>query len=246
MAQGEGASGAGAVPFSLAAGRLRRAARLLVRRVLLPQALITRAFHRLYYYSAFRGGTWHQTRWLGVQLWKCPLDLWVYQEILFDRRPDVVIETGTAAGGSALFLASLFDLLGQGRVISIDIAEQPARPEHPRITYLNRSSTDPETLEQIRGEIGPEERVMVVLDSDHRKEHVLEELRAYSELVTPGQYLIVEDTNLHGSPVLPEHAPGPMEAVGAFLAENSAFQSDRTQEKFLLTFNPRGYLLRAS
>jgi cephalosporin hydroxylase len=246
MARGEAASAPDAVPFSLAPGRLRRTARLLLRQLLLPRALIAPAFHRLYYYSAFKGGTWHQTRWLGVQLWKCPLDLWIYQEILFDRRPDVLVESGTWAGGSALFFASLFDMLGRGRVVTIDVEEQPGRPAHPRITYLNRSSTDPATVEEIRSGLSSDERVMVVLDSDHRKEHVLEELRLYSKLVTPGQYLVVEDTNLHGNPVLPEHAPGPMEAVEAFVAENPTFHSDRTQEKFLLTFNPRGYLLRTS
>lgn len=226
--------------------RLRRGVRTIARRLLLPPAPISRAFHRLYYYRGLRGGTWHQTHWLGAQLWKCPLDLWIYQEILFDRRPSVIVESGTWAGGSALYFASLCDLLDHGRVITIDVEEQPARPTHPRITYLHQSSTDPATLDQLRRLVGPGERVMVVLDSDHRKEHVLDELRLYSELVTPGQYLIVEDTNLNGNPVLPEHGLGPMEAVEAFLSENSDFRRDSAQEKFLLTFNPGGYLLRAA
>jgi cephalosporin hydroxylase len=232
--------------FELSRGRLRRAGRSLMRRLLLRPSLLTRAFHRVYYYSALTGGTWHETRWLGTQLWKCPLDLWIYQEILFDRRPDVVIESGTWAGGSAVFLASLCDLLDHGRVLSIDVQEQEGRPTHPRITYLHGSSTDPTTLEEVRRLVGPDESVMAILDSDHRKEHVLTELHAYSELVTPGQYLIVEDTNLNGNPVLPEFGPGPMEAVEAFLSKNSAFRADRKREKFLLTFNPCGYLLRAA
>ena len=231
--------------FSLSPARYRRAARALSRR-LLPLRLIVPAFHRAYYYGAFRGGTWHQTHWLGVKLWKCPLDLWIYQEILYERRPDVIVETGTWAGGSALFFASIFDLLGNGRVVSIDVEEQPGRPEHRRVTYVNRFSTSSETLDDLRATIGADERVMVVLDSDHSKDHVLEELRLYSSLVTAGQYLIVEDTNLNGHPVLPEHGAGPMEAVEAFLAEASDFRRDPSKDKFLLTFNPCGYLLRAA
>ena len=88
-------------------------------------------FHALFYHSD------HQTRaantWLGVPIVKCPLDLWIYQEIMCAVRPDVVVETGTYRGGSALFFASLFDLLGAGRVYTIDVAADPARPPHPRI-----------------------------------------------------------------------------------------------------------------
>jgi acyl dehydratase len=126
------------------------------------------------------------------------------------------------------------------------VEEQPGRPEHRRVTYVNRSSTSSETLDDLRATIGADERVMVVLDSDHSKDHVLEELRLYSSLVTAGQYLIVEDTNLNGHPVLPEHGAGPMEAVEAFLAEASDFRRDPSKDKFLLTFNPCGYLLRAA
>ena len=87
---------------------------------------------------------------------------------------------------------------------------------------------------------------MVILDSDHSRDHVLAELRAYAPMVTTAQYLIVEDTNVNGNPVLPEFGPGPMEALDAFLAENDDFEPDDEREKFLLTFNPRGYLRRVS
>jgi cephalosporin hydroxylase len=87
--------------------------------------------------------------------------------------------------------------------------------------------------------------VIVLLDSDHTKDHVLAELNAYSPLVTPGSYLIVEDTNLNGHPVDPDYGPGPMEALDAFLTTHSEFAHDTTQDKFLLSFNPKGYLKRA-
>jgi cephalosporin hydroxylase len=205
---------------------------------------VTAAFHRLYHARGDR--TYNNTYWLGVPVQKCPLDLWVFQEILFETRPDVLVETGTYKGGSAYFFASMFDLMGRGRVITIDIQDQPDKPRHPRIEYLLGSSTSPETVRQVRERIRPGERVMVVLDSDHKMAHVLEELRLYSGLVTPGNYLVVEDTHFNGHPILPRYGPGPMEAVEEFLRTAGGFEADREREKFGLTFNPRGYLRRSS
>lgn len=203
---------------------------------------VTDAFHRLYHANGAR--TYNNTYWFGVPVQKCPLDLWVFQEILFETRPDVVVEMGTYKGGSALFFASMFDLLGRGRVITVDIEDQPGKPPHPRIEYLLGSSTSPEIARQVRERLRPGERVMVVLDSDHSRDHVLEELRLYSDLVTPGNYLIVEDTHFNGHPILPRHGPGPMEAVREFLRRTELFEVDREREKFGLTFNPSGYLKR--
>lgn len=205
---------------------------------------ITSQFHRLYYQAPDPVRAWHDTYWLGTRVLKCPLDLWNYQEIVHAQRPDLVVECGTAAGGSALFFASLFDLIGHGRVLSIDIGANPERPAHPRISYLLGSSTDPAVIEQARAAASACERVMVVLDSDHRRDHVLGELRAYGPLVTPGSFLIVEDTNLNGHPVAPGFGPGPMEAVRAFLAEQDDFVRDARDRKFFMTFNPEGFLRR--
>lgn len=200
---------------------------------------VVRAFHRMYYDS----NVYRRTYWRGVETQKCPLDLWIYQEILHERRPDVIVETGTFSGGSALYLASLFDLLGRGRVITVDIAPQPNRPAHSRITYIEGlSSTSPEAVTKVNAMIKGGEEVMVILDSDHSRDHVLGELRIYGKMVTPGQYLIVEDTNINGHPALREFGPGPMEALDLYLKEDDAFEIDSTREKFYMTFNPRGYL----
>lgn len=206
---------------------------------------VSDVFHTLYYAAAARGGTWLDTRWLGVPVLKCPLDLWVYQEILFEVRPDLIVETGTAAGGSALYLASLCDVLGAGRIVTIDIEPNADRPQHPRITQIVASSTDLKVAETVAAEAGKVERVLVILDSNHEKEHVLEEMELYSPLVTRGSYLIVEDTNVNGHPILPGFGPGPMEAVAAFLPQHPEFAPDRAREKFLMSFNPSGYLRRA-
>src|SRR5207237_5612429 len=97
---------------------------------------VVRAFHRLYYDGAEgKGRPFEDTQWMGVPCLKCPLDLWAYQEIVFETKPDLIIETGSYKGGSALFLAHLFDLMGNGHVVSIDI-EHRERPQHPRITYF--------------------------------------------------------------------------------------------------------------
>jgi cephalosporin hydroxylase len=201
-------------------------------------------FHRLFYDSGWF--TWSDTKWLGVPTQKCPLDLWVYQEILEELRPAVIVESGTAFGGSALFLASMCDLLGGGEVITIDVDPCPDRPVHDRITYVTGSSTAPDTVEQVAALIGAREPVLVILDSDHTKNHVLGELRLYRRFVSPGSYLVVEDTNVNGHPVVDDFGPGPTEAVDAFLAEDSAFFVDKTREKYFLTFNPNGYLCRRS
>lgn len=203
-------------------------------------ARITDRFHKLYYYNEKR--TWSNTFWQGTPVLKCPLDLWIYQELIYEIKPDLIIECGTNSGGSALFLASMCDLVDNGKIVSIDIEVLPGRPEHSRITYLTGSSTSQEIVNKVKEFAGNEGRILVILDSDHSKEHVLNELTIYSKLVTKNSYLIVEDSNINGHPVAREFGPGPMEAIQEFLSENKEFVVDETREKFYLTYNPRGYL----
>jgi cephalosporin hydroxylase len=201
-------------------------------------------FHTLYYDR--REQTWGNTFWLGHHVLKCPLDLWSYQEILHEVRPALIIETGTYLGGSAFFLASICDLLGSGEVVTIDSERQANLPRHPRVTYLNGSSTSRGILREVRQRVAGRTPVLVILDSGHGRDHVLAELEVYAPLVTPGSYLIVEDTNLNGHPVEGQHGPGPAEAVSEFLSRNPAFARDESREKLMLTFNPGGYLRKVS
>lgn len=207
---------------------------------------VIESFHRLYYNAHLFGRAWVNTSWLGIPALKCPLDLWVYQEIIYELKPDVIIESGTAGGGSAFFLATICDLVGHGKIITIDIEDKEGRPEHERITYLLGSSTSEAIVEKVRSLIREDEEIMVILDSDHSKGHVLNELRMYSFFVTKGNYLIVEDSNLNGYPVVPDFGPGPMEAIEDFLQENKDFVVDGDKEHHYLTFNPRGYLRKVA
>jgi cephalosporin hydroxylase len=212
----------------------RRSARAAVRG-------IVDTFTWLYYRRVH--STWGNTRWLGTKVEKLPSDLWIYQEMLTELRPDLIIETGTMYGGSALYLASICDLLGHGQVVTIDIEDRSPYPAHPRVEYIQSSSTDPDLVARLR--LRAERRTtLVILDSDHSRDHVLAELHAYAPLVSPGGYLIVEDTVVNGHPVLRSFGPGPMEAVNIFLSESRLFKADSSREKFLMTWNRKGFLRR--
>lgn len=181
--------------------------------------------------------------WLGVPVLKCPFDLWVYQEIIFEVQPDLIIECGTYLGGCSLFMASVLDLINKGRVVTVDIVDRPI-PNHPRITKVVGDSISERTFALVENYWKPGMVTIVVLNSDHHKDHVLRELEIYSRYVSKGSYLIVEDTSV-GHTVRPDFGPGPMEAVEEFLERpDVGFEIDRNREKFLLTFNPRGYLRR--
>lgn len=199
-------------------------------------------FQKLYYEQ--RDHTWNTTRWLGVHLKKCPMDLWTYQELIYDLKPDLIVETGTFRGGSAFFFATILDMVGHGEIMTIDIKERPRRPIHPRITYLTGSSTADDILAQVQDRSRGKQTIMIVLDADHAEHHVSRELELYSPFVSPGSYLVIEDTNVNGHPAFPDHGPGPMEAVQRFLATTDEFEVDLTRERHLISFNPNGWLKR--
>lgn len=237
---------AGAHPAGLA--RVARGA--AERRVLTHprvEAALRRQAQRLYYYAAEVDSTrtWRNTHWLGTPLLKCPLDLWVYQELIAAHRPDLIVETGTNRGGSALYMAALCDLVGKGEIVTIDIAALEPEPlAHERITYITASSTATATLDAVRRRAAGLEMVWVILDSDHSAGHVRAELELYADVVTPSGYLIVEDTNVNGHPAAPEHGPGPTEAVRDWLASDPPFDPDPSCERFLVTLNPGGFFRR--
>lgn len=196
-------------------------------------------FHKFYFYSRVIG----ETKWMGIRVLKIPFDLWVYQEIIYEKKPDIIIETGTGAGGSTLFLANICEIIGKGKIISVDVTRQNV-PHHKRITYLLGSSISPEIITKIKLSIKKGDKVMAIMDSDHSKDYVVKELRIYSNLVTKGQYMIMEDTNVNGHPVFSDHGPGPMEGVVEFLKKEKRFKADISREKFYISQNPNGYLLK--
>lgn len=207
--------------------------------------LVVNEFHRLYYASAET--TWQTTKWMGVDVWKLPLDLWVIQEILFETKPDLLIETGVYRGGSTLYFADLFERMGKGRVIAIDIDLSNADKQlfdHSRVEVIEGSSTDPAIVAKLR-EAADGKRVMVDLDSDHSAQHVERELELLAPLVSGGCYLVVEDTNINGHPVKSwPFGDGPMEALERWLPHHPEFVRDEYRERLMVTFNPRGYLKR--
>lgn len=194
--------------------------------------------------------------WMGRPVIQLPEDLLMIQEVIYRVRPDVIIETGVAHGGSAVFYASLFEIFSHGRVISIDIEirshNRKALEEHPlkkRITLIEGSSTAPETLEAVRALVAPNEKVMVILDSNHTKEHVLRELELYGRLVGPGGYIIAADGNMDDLSDVPGGKPGwvtdnPKVAVHEFLAAHPEFEIDPEPTRLGITYWPDGYLRR--
>jgi cephalosporin hydroxylase len=187
-----------------------------------------------------------ETSYFGVKALKSPLDFWIYQEIISEAKPDVIVEIGNKYGGGTLALAHLCDLLGKGRVIGLDITHdlisEPVK-KHPRITLIEGDAC--ENFQRVAALIGVKDRALVIEDSSHTYDNTLNVLRTFSVFTKPGDYFIVEDGICHhGLDVGPD--PGPYEAIEAFLAENPEFVADRGKEGFLITWNPKGYLKRVA
>jgi cephalosporin hydroxylase len=188
-----------------------------------------------------------EVRWLGQPILQNTLDLWTIQETIADLRPSLVVETGTNRGGSSLFYANLFDLLGtDGRIVTIDIAKQHDL-HHPRVTYLIGDSTSPAIADQVRGMAGRAGgAIFVILDSDHSAAHVARELECYAPLVTPDSYMLVQDGSVDTMSYFAGSRPGPVPAIHAFLGRHPEFSIDRAKcDRFLITHHPDGWLRRA-
>tara|TARA_Y100001949_G_C15931542_1_gene305880 strand:+ start:189 stop:992 length:804 start_codon:yes stop_codon:yes gene_type:complete len=202
-------------------------------------------FHVLY--ESKHKQTYDNTYWMGIRSMKCPLDLWIYQEILIKTKPDIIIETGTNEGGTTLFLANICDIMDNGEIITIDISSPNEKPKHKRIHYIQGDATSKKTITKIQQLVdkldnNSDTKIMVILDDEHSENHVFQEMEIYGKFVTPGNYLIVEDTSMGGHPVWSELKGGPMESVERYMKIYNDFEIDSAQEKFLLTFNPKGYL----
>lgn len=199
----------------------------------------------------------HQTTWLGEPLLNLPQDMFAVQDIIWRTRPEFIIEVGVAWGGGMLFEATLLEILGGQKVIGIDIFIPPdlrqRLAEHgklsERLVLIEGDSTAPDTLSQVKKLLGGSRKVLVILDSNHTHEHVLNELRSYAPLVEKGQYLICGDTIVEYMPpqlhVSRPWGPGnnPATAVKEFLAESGRFVVDkRIDQRLLLSCHPGGYL----
>lgn len=201
--------------------------------------------------------------WMGRPVIQLPDDMVRIQEAIFATRPDVIVETGVAHGGSLIYYASLFEAMGQGRVIGVDIeirkhnrAAIEAHRMMPRITLIEGDSTAGPTVDQVRALIRPGERVMVILDSNHSKAHVAGELGAYAGLVTPGCHLLVQDGVMELVAGMPRTDAdwdwnNPRSAIAEFLAAHPEFKSakaarlfDESSEVPDCSHHPDGWLLR--
>lgn len=181
-------------------------------------------------------------KWLGRPALKTPFDSWVYQEIIYDTKPNIIIEIGNFAGGSTLYLANIFDSLGYGKVIGVDIDHNKVSDlNHKRIKWITGDATNSETLDKVRNEINVNDRVMIIEDSSHKYESTLSILEHYSSLVTVGCYFIIED-GICKENYIDGPKPGPFEATHKFLSTHPEFQIDKKMEKFFFTYNPDGFL----
>ncbi len=233
---------------------------------------ITRKFvHHWIDYTTKNWAVLFGSRFLGLPLMQNPADMWITQEIIAEIRPDFIIETGTLCGGSALYYATILKQVNnKGKVITVDIDTKPRIDainnlikENDRlyntvkeisdnyIEFITSNSVDPALIERLK-EQTKNKKVLVTLDSCHGYEHVLNEITLYSQLVSPGSYLIVQDTYIDDNEEwLETHTAdcpgkkikgGPLKAVKEFLEKNHDFKVDKSKERLLFTSYPSGYL----
>lgn len=207
-----------------------------------------------------RYGYAYMWTWLGLPIIQLPADVMATQEVIWATRPDVIIETGVARGGSIVFMASLLEIIGKGKVIGVDIDIRPhnrqaieANPLSRRIELVQGSSVAEDTVRDVRRRIPEGASVMVVLDSDHSRAHVLRELRCYGPLVTKGCYLVVADTllghlNADNTPKTRSQVLSvgdePLAAIKDYLGETDRFEVDPVVNgKLVMSSSPGGYLV---
>lgn len=204
-------------------------------------------YHNWYYNTL----VFLRTTWMGVKCEKWVADMWNYQEILFELKPSLVIEFGTLHGGSALFFASMMRQIGAPfKVLSVDISHEPLDPaaqRDPDIVFVESSSTIPavaEHIQRLKGDFPGS--IFAILDSDHSMDHVLAEMKLLRPLLCAGDYLVVEDSDINGHPLMPGWGPGPYEAIEAYEREfPDDYAHDVAREnKFGWTSAPNGFLIR--
>lgn len=218
-----------------------------------------RRLTREWFTAATRHEYSYHFTWLGRPIIQFPQDIVATQEIIWRVRPDLIIETGIARGGSLIFSASMLELLGGGGLVvgvDVDIREHnrveiERHPMAKRIRMIQGSSVDEGVVREVASHAEGRRTVLVMLDSNHTHEHVMRELELYAPLVTPGSYLIVYDTVVELMPedMYPDRPWGrgdnPLTAVREFLSRNPDFELDRdVEDRLLITVAPGGYLRR--
>lgn len=197
--------------------------------------------------------------WMGRPIIQYPQDMIAMQEIIWEVKPDLIIETGIAHGGSLVYYASLLELIGNGEVLGIDIdirehnrKEIENHPMFKRINMIQGSSISNETIEQVKKYTAEKQKIIVVLDSNHTHDHVLKELKLYSPFVSSGSYIVVFDTIVEDLPegYFSQSRPwgignNPKTAVHEFLKDSNSFVIDEMiDNKLLISVAPGGYLKR--
>lgn len=198
----------------------------------------------------------HDVTWMGIPIIQFPEDILMMQELIWKIRPDVIVECGIAHGGSLLFYSSLLELIGNGRIIGVDIeirqhnrtAIKSNALSH-RIELIEGSSTSVDVVNAVKEKIRGAGRVLVILDSNHSKEHVAKELELYKDLVTPGSYLVTMDGAQAFMMDIPNGKPewekdNPLAAIEEFVEQNQQFKIDPHYNRLWVTSNPKGFLRR--
>lgn len=185
------------------------------------------------------------TYW-GIKTLKNPMDFWVYQEIIYDIKPDHIIEIGNYRGGAILAYAHLLEHLRHGSVIGIDVDHSNIDQkvlDNPRIKLFEGDAL--EVFDIVMDFVGENKKVIIIEDSSHEYQNTLSILKSYSKLVSLGSYFIIEDSICHhGLNVGP--FPGPHEAIMDFLSESEEFEADKDKESFVITWNPNGFLRKVN
>lgn len=208
--------------------------------------------------ETIRSGYSYNFTWMGRPIIQYPQDMIAMQEIIWEVKPDLIIETGIAHGGSIIYYASLLELIGKGQILGIDIdirehnrAEIEKHPMAKRISMIQGSAIDTDIIEQIKPYAKDKKVVMVCLDSNHTHDHVLKELQLYSPFVTKGSYLVAFDTIVENLPAeMYDNRPwsvgdNPKTAVQEFLKNNNDFIADKfIDKKLLVSVAPTGYIKR--